>query len=170
LIISALFGAITSYRTPLTRNINPAVSYAYQAGVQHLVEFLQTEEETKGRRIYIVYSGRRNLYAVSSSGSDIVKQMNVKRLKHFRMPAHLGIDEQGAIFDIKNPGYLMISAYDQAYANRPWSTGKHLPEDFTRLNEHPAWNNIYSSGDMTLWRWSWLVPHKPTEGAGPDGE
>jgi hypothetical protein len=167
LIIAALFGATVSYRTPIIGLINPAFSYADQAGVRHLTQYMRTD----GKTVYVVSSGSRNLYSITGTGQNLAKKLNLKQFRHFRMPPHLGIDESGAIKGLSDPGYLMISAFDRAYTHQAWKqSGKILPDDFIRLYQHPAWNKIYTSGDMTIWRWSDLVSIMPAEKTRSDDE
>jgi hypothetical protein len=46
-----------------------------------------------------------------------------------------------------------VTAHEYAYYNEVWpSGGQFTPEDFQRLDEDPAWNLIYESGDMMIWK------------------
>jgi hypothetical protein len=70
-------------------------------------------------------------------------------------PSHFGYGTDTSDTQYENPGYLIIAAYERAYYTQIWSQeGRYTRPDFNILEQDPAWNKIYTSGSISIWRWS----------------
>jgi energy-converting hydrogenase Eha subunit A len=149
LVSVSMVGVFTVHYSPLVGQPNHQFSYAQQAGTRFLVEKAAADD----RNVYTPFKGAFTLAAV----------LNTEELKQLRResprwwiqaaPAHFGYEPDELGIQFENPGYLWITAYERAYYTDVWSEGgRFVPQDFERLDRDPEWHQIYTSGDMIIWR------------------
>jgi hypothetical protein len=145
----SIVSIFTVYFSPLVGQPNHQLSYAQQTGIEFLVEKAAADDKS----IYTPFKGAFTLAAVLNA-----EELNQLRQESPRWwiqaaPAHFGYEphELGAQFE--DPGYLWVTAYERAYYTEVWPEGgRFVPRDFERLDRDPEWHQIYTSGDMIIWR------------------
>lgn len=150
----ALFGAsvlgmFSSFDSPRTGLPSRYYSYAQKAGVGFLLDKASHDEE----KIYAPVGEARIFSAFFNIEELSELYKNSPRWQVQILPAHLGYRSDKLGVEFENPGYFWVSGYEKAYYTEVWPEGgRFTPQDFERLDRDPDWHQIYTSGDLTIWR------------------
>jgi hypothetical protein len=149
LVSASILGVFVAYYSPLIGQPNHQFSYAQQAGIAFLVE----KAATDGKNIYTPFEGAFTLSSVL--GSEDLRELRQESPRWWikAAPAHFGYEPDELGIEFENPGYLWVTAHENAYYTEVWPEGgRFTPQDFERLEIDPDWHRIYTSGDLTIWR------------------
>ena len=128
---------------------NNQYTYARAAGA----EFLLDHASDNPGKIYSI-SGRERIFRGVLSIDEVASLLQGNDNWRVRFPPpHFGYGEDNED-SFENPDYLFLTGYGTAYYSELWTAGGlYTPEDFDTLNNDPSWNQVYQSGDFTLWVW-----------------
>ena len=151
-LVTSGFGIFSAYPSPLVGQPNLQFSYSEQAGVDFIVE---RATNTDGK----IASPFGGVFALSSvlNSADLVQLYEVSPRWYVNVaPPHFGYDsgniDLSGSESLDGTQYLWVTAHEFAYYSKVWPDGgRFSPADFEKLNLDPAWNLIYTSGDMSIW-------------------
>lgn len=148
-VVASTLGIFHTYYSPLTGQPNYEMTHAHWAGLAFLVR----EAPADAKNIYTPLGTSFMLSAVLDADSLSQLRKSSPRWWIKAAPAHFAFGAPGESDIDFNPGYLLVSGYERAYYTEVWSVGgRFTPQDFSDLERDPAWNQIYTSGDFTIWR------------------